>query len=66
MAGTKSGGILASQTNKARHGEDFYKKIGSKGGSKTGLPKGFAVMERKKHIMLSTKGGQISRRTKKV
>ena len=32
MAGTKIGGLKASKTNKERHGEGFYAKIGAKGG----------------------------------
>lgn len=32
MAGTKAGGLKAAQTNKAKHGADFYAKIGAKGG----------------------------------
>jgi general stress protein YciG len=32
MAGTKIGGIKAAQTNKERHGADFYVKIGKTGG----------------------------------
>lgn len=32
MAGTKAGGLKASITNKERHGEDFYARIGAKGG----------------------------------
>ena len=35
MAGTFEGGVQAAVTNKERHGEDFYKKIGSKGGKKS-------------------------------
>ena len=35
MAGTKSGGKKASETNKKRHGSDFYKRIGSVGGTKS-------------------------------
>jgi len=34
MAGNKAGGLKAAQTNIKRHGEDFYKKIGSMGGKK--------------------------------
>lgn len=30
MAGTKLGGQKAAQTNKERHGEDFYSNIGKK------------------------------------
>ena len=35
MAGTNIGGKQAALTNKERHGEDFYKKIGAKGGHKS-------------------------------
>lgn len=34
MTGTKVGGIRTSIRNKERHGEDFYKKIGAKGGKR--------------------------------
>lgn len=30
MAGTKSGGKAAAATNKAKYGDDFYRKIGLK------------------------------------
>ena len=33
MAGTKAGGKKTAQTNIARHGKDFYSKIGKKGGA---------------------------------
>lgn len=32
MAGTKKGAAKAASTNKKRHGDTFYKDIGSKGG----------------------------------
>ncbi len=32
MAGTKTGGLLAAQTNKKRYGSEFYREIGRKGG----------------------------------
>lgn len=32
MPGNKIGGQKAAKTNKERHGEDFYKKIGQRGG----------------------------------
>ena len=32
MSGTKAGGLKASETNRKRHGEDFYSRIGRKGG----------------------------------
>lgn len=34
MAGTKLGGRKAAATNKKKHGEDFYQRIGRQGGSK--------------------------------
>lgn len=35
MAGTKEGGRKAAATNKEKHGDDFYKKIGKMGGAKS-------------------------------
>jgi general stress protein YciG len=32
MAGTKSGGQAAAETNRKKYGPDFYAKIGAKGG----------------------------------
>lgn len=32
MPGTIAGGVAAAKTNKQRHGPDFYKIIGAKGG----------------------------------
>ncbi len=32
MAGTKTGGQKAAATNLERHGKDFYREIGAKGG----------------------------------
>lgn len=63
MAGTKAGGIKAARTNKLTHGEDFYKRIGKKGGSKTGIVKGFAF-DRELARAAGAKGGRISRRGK--
>lgn len=28
MAGTKAGGLKAAATNRAKHGEDFYRRLG--------------------------------------
>jgi general stress protein YciG len=64
MAGTKAGGIAAAKTNKARHGEDFYARIGAKGG-KNGTTGGFAA-NRELARIAGAKGGKISRRTKKL
>ena len=42
MVGTKAGGAKASLTNKKKHGDDFYRRIGSKGGQ-NGHTGGFAT-----------------------
>jgi general stress protein YciG len=62
MAGTKAGGVKAAQTNKNRHGKDFYAKIGAAGG-KNGHTGGFAA-NRDLARIAGAKGGRISRRTK--
>lgn len=62
MAGTKTGGLKAANTNKTLHGKDFYARIGAKGGKATGL-KGFAV-NRELARKAGAKGGRISRRGK--
>ena len=62
MAGTIAGGKKAAATNKAKHGEDFYTRIGKKGGmnSHTG---GFYANPELARIA-GRKGGRISRRGK--
>lgn len=62
MAGTVKGGQRAAATNKARHGADFYAKIGAKGG-KLGRTGGFAA-NRELARIAGAKGGRISRRRK--
>ena len=64
MAGTKAGGQAAAATNKARYGEDFYAKIGAKGGElgRTGGFYGRPDLAR----IAGAKGGKISKRTKKT
>ncbi|USN96415.1 MAG: hypothetical protein H6797_05050 [Candidatus Nomurabacteria bacterium] len=64
MAGTKAGGVKAAQTNKAKHGSNFYAKIGAKGG-KAGHTGGFAANPELARIA-GRKGGLISRRSKKT
>lgn len=62
MAGTKAGGKKCAIVNKLRHGEDFYKRIGAKGG-KNGHTGGFynntELAKRAGRI-----GGMISKRGK--
>ena len=62
MAGTLAGGKKAAVTNVARHGEDFYKRIGAKGG-RNGITGGFAA-NRELARIAGAKGGRISRRGK--
>ena len=62
MAGTKAGAAKAAATNKARHGADFYAKIGQKGGT-MGHTGGFAA-NRDLARIAGAKGGRISRRGK--
>lgn len=62
MAQTKLGAKKAAQTNKERHGDDFYARIGAKGGKK-GTTGGFYV-NRELAREAGRKGGQRSRRGK--
>lgn len=64
MAGTVAGGRAAAATNKRIYGEDFYARIGALGGKK-GKTGGFYA-NRELARIAGTKGGKISRRTKKV
>lgn len=63
MSGTIVGGKRAAATNKAKHGEDFYKNIGRKGGQ-NGHTGGFAANPELARIA-GAKGGKISRRRPK-
>lgn len=63
MAGTIEGGKQAAKTNKAKHGKDFYQRIGAIGGKKTGM-KGFAL-NRELAREAGRKGGYVSRRNRK-
>lgn len=62
MSGTVSGGKKASLTNRQLHGDDFYQRIGRKGGQ-NGHTGGFASNpELAKEA--GRKGGKISKRGK--
>lgn len=60
MSGTRIGGIKASETNRLRHGEDFYARIGRKGGS-NGHTGGFAANPELAR-RAGAKGGKMSHR----
>jgi general stress protein YciG len=62
MAGTKAGGIKAAIANKAKHGADYYARIGAKGG-RNGRTGGFAANPELARIA-GAKGGRKSRRRK--
>jgi general stress protein YciG len=64
MAGTKAGAIKARDTNYEKHGKDFYKKIGSKGGKKGHTGGFFSNRELAKKA--GQKGGRISKRGKAI
>lgn len=66
MAGSVTGGKKAAATNKAKYGEDWYRKIGQKGGkSSTWKPKGFGA-NRELAREAGRKGGLKSKRGKKM
>ena len=56
MAGTKIGGRAAANTNKLKYGDDFYRNIGAKGGSKRNKNKGFGT-HRDMACIYGAKGG---------
>jgi general stress protein YciG len=64
MSGTVEGGRKAAITNKLKHNEDFYQRIGAKGGKK-GTTGGFGNGEvgRKLASEAGYKGGRISKPT---
>lgn len=63
MAGTKAGGVKAAQSNKERHGKNFYANIGRKGGQVKGVIKGFAY-NKDLASQAGKVGGKRSRRSK--
>lgn len=72
MAGTKSGGIKAAETNKKKYGKSFYADIGARGG-KLGTTGGFAstmvgkdgMTGKERASAAGTIGGRKSRRYKR-
>lgn len=64
MAGTSAGGKKAVETNKKKHGADFYARIGAIGGKRT-VCKGFGANP-KLAREAGRKGGLISKRGKSI
>lgn len=62
MAGNRNGGIKAAATNYAKYGDDFYARIGAKGG-RNGHTGGFAANPELAKLA-GAKGGKISKRGK--
>lgn len=60
MAGTKAGGLKAAATNKEKYGDDFYSRIGRKGGQR-GTTGGFWA-NRELAKTAGAKGGRNSKR----
>lgn len=63
MPGTKAGGLKAAKTNIARHGKDFYKINGAKGG-RVCCAKGFALNPELARVA-GSKGGRMHRPRRK-
>ena len=61
MSGTLAGGRKAAKTNISKYGNDFYARIGAKGG-RNGHTGGFAANPALARIA-GAKGGKKSRRT---
>ena len=64
MTGTKAGGLKCKRTNYMLHGDDFYRRIGQKGGRVRSPLKGFGSNPTLA-IEAGRKGGLISRKGKK-
>ena len=60
MAGTRAGGIKCAATDRKKYGDDFYARIGRKGGQ-NGHSGGFAANPALASIA-GAKGGRKSRR----
>jgi general stress protein YciG len=60
MAGTKAGGLKTAQTLKAKYGDDYFSRMGKKGGQ-LGHTGGFAANPALAKLA-GQKGGKISKR----
>ena len=64
MAGAIEGGRKAAITNKMKYGDDFYRGIGHKGGSKTSPAKRWWALHPELAKAAGAKGGAKSKRGK--
>lgn len=64
MPGTVAGGLKCAATNKAKYGDDWYKKIGAIGG-RNGNTGGFASNHTLAQLA-GAKGGHLSKRGKSL
>lgn len=66
MGGTVEGGKAAAATNRAKHGADFYQRIGAQGGTQTHLSGKLAkydfAADRERARTAGRKGGLASTR----
>lgn len=62
MSGTREGGRKAAATNKEKHGKDFYKRIGTLGGSKSHPETRPFAKNPELASRAGKKGGQLSKR----
>lgn len=60
---TKTGGLKVAATIRRKYGDDYWVKLGAKGGI-VKVPKGFAIMDKEKVSAAGRLGGTISRRKK--
>lgn len=65
MSGTVSGGRKCAVTNKAKYGDDWYRKIGAIGG-RNGIGKGGFHENKALAREAGSKGGTISKRGKSL
>jgi general stress protein YciG len=66
MAGNKEGGRKTAETMIKRHGEDYYRRIGSKGGSVSHRETRYLYVNREFASQIGSLGGKKSKRGKAV
>jgi len=57
MSGTTNGGKLSAE-KLTKKDPNYYSKIGKRGGSVSGIKKGFALMDKDKQREASSRGGK--------